>query len=250
VGGSGAPAQPSAASVTGVCGPSFFGNTISTPYPISISHPGNGQQAPPQATLGIGPSGLLVEDNGIGTALTSVPATNPAIFYDNSLGAGTGAIGLPKPSSALDTGTVVGAQYLGFIYGAGVYINSATASAWSSHLASFGFSNVPSSCASVASSTSTLIYGGDYTNDDPSTSTSGFGNCDFAIDLGTQDGSNNGLYPHASVWIGANYPANTTKETYSFPAAAIVGQLSGKYAIFVLGTDGTQPWVIYLLQSN
>jgi hypothetical protein len=31
---------------------------------------------------------------------------------------------------------------------------------------------------------------------------------------------------------------------------AIAGQLNGKYAIFVLGVDSTQPWAIYLMQSN
>jgi hypothetical protein len=50
--------------------------------------------------------------------------------------------------------------------------------------------------------------------------------------------------------MGASYAANTTGKTYSFPAVAIAGQLNGKNAIFVLGVDSTQPWAIYLLQSN
>jgi hypothetical protein len=40
------------------------------------------------------------------------------------------------------------------------------------------------------------------------------------------------------------------KKTYSFSAVAIAGQLNGKYALFLLGFDNTQPWAIYLLQSN
>jgi hypothetical protein len=40
-----------------------------------------------------------------------------------------------------------------------------------------------------------LIYGGDFPQangqDNPSASPNGFGNCDLAIDLGTQDPSNN-----------------------------------------------------------
>ena len=52
------------------------------------------------------------------------------------------------------------------------------------------------------------------------------------------------------MWLGANYAANTTKATYSFPAVVLAGQLSGKFAIFVLGVDAKQPWAIYLLQSN
>jgi hypothetical protein len=201
--------------------------------------------------VGIGPTGLLVEHNGAADSNTTMlPGTSPGLFYDNTLGAGTGAVGLPKPSSALDTGMLVGAQYLGFVYGAGIYAESPSPTGWSSHLASFGFSSTPSGCASVTSSTGTLIYGGDFTNDDPTTSSTGFGNCDLAIDLGTQDPSNNGIFPKATVWIGANYVANATGKTYPFPAVAISGQLNGKYAIFLLGVDSAEPWAIYLLQSN
>ena len=86
----------------------------------------------------------------------------------------------------------------------------------------------------------------------PTQQNGGYGNCDFAIDLGTASTTSNGLYPSATVWIGSNFNANSTsgKNTYSFPAVAIAGQLNGKYAIFVLGVDSTQPWAIYLLQSN
>jgi hypothetical protein len=38
--------------------------------------------------------------------------------------------------------------------------------------------------------------------------------------------------------------------TDSISAVAIAGQLNGKYAVFLLGVDSTQPWAIYLLQSN
>jgi hypothetical protein len=109
-----------------------------------------------------------------------------------------------------------------------------------------------------------LIYGGDYPQnngqDNPSASPNGFGNCDFAIDLGIQDPSNNGLYPSATVWVGSCYAGNIaggacsagniSGSTYSFQAVAIAGQLNGKYAIFLIGVDSTQPWAVYLLQSN
>jgi hypothetical protein len=237
-------AQPSlsspaaSSSPTGLCGPTNFGNTIVVPGQVTITNPsgvngGGNNTVSPQATIGIGPSGLLVEDNGSDSV--------------NFLGAGTGAVGLPKPSAALDTGAVVGAQYLGFIYAAGIYSGPGNSTGWSSHLASFGFSTVPTGCASVAPKTSTLIYGGDFTNDDPSTSRDGFGNCDFAIDLGSQ--ADNGLYPSAKVWVGAGYAGNNSAAP-PFSAVAIAGQLNGKYAIFLIGTDSTQPWAIYLLQSN
>ncbi len=102
---------------------------------------------------------------------------------------------------------MVGAQYLGFIYAAGIYSGPGNPTGWSSRLASFGFSTVPTGCGSVAPKTSTLIYGGDF---DPSTSKDSFGNCDFAIDLGSQDSANNGLYPHATVWVGAGYAGNNS----------------------------------------
>ncbi len=247
VGGSGAPTQPAVSPVTGACGPTFFGNTISIPGQLVITNSSNGESIPPQATVGIGPTGLLVEDNGV-IGLTGGINTG---LYQTALGAGTGAVGLPMPSSALDTGAVVGAQYLGFVYGAGVFAKGAPSTGWTSHLASFGFPSVPLSCPPVPAGTSAWIYGGDFTGDDPTTGTNGFGHCDLGVDLGPQDPANKGfygLYPQAKVWIFPGYAGNTT--TDSFSAVAIAGQLNGKYAIFLLGIDATQPWAIYLLQSN
>ncbi|WP_213805473.1 hypothetical protein [Granulicella sp. dw_53] len=255
-GQAGVPSQQPSSPAAGACGPTVFGNTITVgQLAVSNPNPGSGDSTPPQASVGIGPTGLLVEYNGAGSASVPFPGTPqslPSLFYDNTLGAGVGAIGLPKPSSALDSSGLVGSQYLGFVYGAGVYSGnpSVPPTGWSSHLASFGFSGTPSSCASVTTATSTLIYGGDFSNDDPTTSSNGFGNCDLAIDLGPQDPSNNGLFPKAKVWLGTGYSANTTKDTDCFHAVAIAGQLKGKYVIFLLGVDTTQPWAIYLMQSN
>jgi hypothetical protein len=50
--------------------------------------------------------------------------------------------------------------------------------------------------------------------------------------------------------MGASYRGNATGNYYHFPAVAIAGQLNGKYVIFVLGVDSTQPWAVYLLQST
>jgi hypothetical protein len=235
MGGKGTPASPADSSIAGVCGQTAYGNAISIPGQIDISEPGPGGSHPPQAIFNVTPGGFLVEDNG-----DSYP-------YQNSLGAGTGAVGLLMPSAALDTNAAVNAQYQGFIYGAGAFPgNGSSATGWSSHLASFGFSSVPSICSSVAASASTLIYG--VGGDDPSASSNG--SCNLAIDLGPQDAANHGLYPNAKVWMGAAYPENKTNAPYSFSAVAIAGQLQGKYAIFLLGVDSKQPWAIYLLQSN
>jgi hypothetical protein len=263
-GGTGSPTYPSDSSMTGACGSNYSGYLTSIPAvndAITITSSNDEYlYYPPQATVGIGPTGLLVEDNGY--SLVSDAVQYPTYYqtvYQNSLGAGTGAIGLPKPSSALSTSAVVGAQYLGFIYSPGYpqysgYDNDLYAiEDLSSHLASFSYSGSSSECATFATQTGTLsngIYGGDFANDDPSTSSDEFGNCDFAIDLGAEDTTNYGLYTQVKVWMDASYPGNSTGATYWFPAVAIAGQLNGKYAIFVLGVDSTQPWSIDLLQSN
>ncbi|MBB6145708.1 hypothetical protein HNQ77_003669 [Silvibacterium bohemicum] len=250
-GGSAAPLQPPPSSLTGVCGPSAYGSTIEVPGTEVVTTPGVGGSGnnvdSPQATIGIGPSGLLVEGNG-SNPQDILANSSPPLPYENALGAGTGAVGLPKPSAALDTGTVVGAQYLGFIYGAGQY--TVPTPIVSSHLASFGFPPTQIGCTSVAPSTSTVIYGGDFPQLNGQDNPSAPPNCDFAIDLGSQDSSNAGLYPNAKVTVEGGYAANATGATDSFPAVAIAGQLNGKYAIFVIGEDSTQPWAIYLLQSN
>jgi hypothetical protein len=255
--GGGTPANTPSSSVTGACSTTVYGETVAVPAnpteTVTTSPGGSIQSGTnPQAMLGIGPSGLLVEDNG-------TLGHNSAPFYENVLGAGTGAIGLPKSSSALNTSSLVSAQYQGFFYGGGSY-NSArnTSLNWSSLAASFGFSSLPSTCSSVAPQTSTMLYGGDFADNNPAASAvqtgGGFGNCDFAIDLGAQDSSTNGLFSAATVYVGSGFSANTTGKSYSFPAVAIAGQLNGKFAIFLIGEDTkgspNQAWGIYLLQSN
>jgi hypothetical protein len=241
---------PSAiSSATGSCSQTFYGNnTVSIPGYITITDPGANETVSPSALVGVGSTGLLVESNGDGADSTTME-------FQPFLGAGTGAIGLPQPSSALDTSALTDAQYLGFIYSGGTY-GAVRNTATSSTVASFGYSSVPSTCASIATQTSTMIYGGDFPNNDPSSSTvqsnGGYGNCDVAVDLGKQDSSHYGRFSAATVYLGSSYSANTTGKRYSFPATAIAGQLNGKYAIFLIAVDATtnQAWGIYLLQSN
>jgi hypothetical protein len=251
-GASEAPATAVTSPQTGACSSTYYGNTTVVPASMTVTDPGNGSPAPPQTAVAIGPTGLLIESNNAnqGTSSTALP-------YQNLLGAGTGAIGLPKPSSALDTSALIGAQYLGFFYESGMEGGSGS-NGPSTLVASFGFATLPTNCKSVATQTSTMIYGGDFTKNNPglaSTQTAGgFGKCDVAIDLGTQDPKNNGLYPAAKVYIGTAYQGNGLGAKYNFPAVAIAGQLNGKYTIFLLGADykgsPNQAWEIYLLQSN
>jgi hypothetical protein len=251
-GGTASGASP--ASVSGTCSPTFYGHTISVPNTSTVTNPGSGQTVTPSSTIAIGPTGFLVEDNGY--------TPNPVAFQ-NILGAGSGAIGFAVPSSPLITASLVGARYNGFLYAtgaAGNNIKNLVAVPTVSRIASFGYPSVGAACTALpAPQTATVIYGGEFAANNPTANA--YGNCDFAIDLGTQDAKTNGLYPSATVSIGAAYPGNTTGKNYSFPAVAIATQVQGKFAIFVIGVDSvglqvvsqgqqSQGWGIYLLQSN
>jgi len=272
---SGSTISPAQVSVQGTCGPTFYGQTISVPNTVTVTNTGNNQSSEtPTATIVLAPSGFLVEDDGL----------NGSGVYQNLLGAGVGAIGLPVPTSALTTSTLTGTQYVGFIYSTGG-LNSKTgqlAVPPSSLIASFGFpSQQQSSCTTLNSQISSMggtltnpIWGGNFPSgtynsttipDDPN---AGPGNCNFAVDLGVQSATTNGLYPNATVWVGSAFPrtpsnqGNPTQSNNpnSFSAVAIAGQIQGKYAIFLVGYDPTslqsvatgmkQDWGIYLLQTN
>ncbi len=247
----GTPINPAPSTAAAACSPTFFGQTISFPTSSTVDNPGSqgNQSNSASATIAIGPSGFLVEDAGSpsGTASSSLPP------YENLLGAGYGAIGIPKPSTALTTSSVAAAQYQGILYGADSGSSASTTAPGFRLIGSFGYTNLQTACPTLPGpSSSTVLYGGEFANNNPSANS--FGNCDLAIDLGTQDPNNNGLYPAATVYVSAAFFENSTNSAYSFPAVAIAGQINGKYAIFLIGVDTTgtpnQPWGIYLLQSN
>lgn len=235
-----APAPVAYTSLSGVCSPTFYGNTISVPGALTITNPGVSQIVGPGAIVGIGSSGLLVESNGNGDAGVS-PNFQPF------LGAGTGAIGLPKPAAAVSVTDLQAAQFLGFFY------SIPNADAWSSTLASFGFSSgTPASCSSVKDQAGTLtnpIFGGDFPGNDATVQGDAglatYGNCDVSIYLGPQDTASNGLFPKATVTFGSGFAS--APGPASFPAVAIAGMLNGRYAIFLIASNGQG---IYLFQSN
>jgi hypothetical protein len=248
-GAPGTPVNPASGSTTGACSPTFFGETISVPSAVTIVNPGssNPESISPSATIGIGPGGFLLEDSGSSKGSGNGSGTP----YENVLGAGYGAIGIVVPSSALTTSNVTAAQYQGILYGAASGSTASLSSSGFRLIGSFGYPNLETACPALpAPSDSTIIYGGEFANNDPSANS--HGNCDLAIDLGTQDSSNNGLYPAATVYVSASFPYNSIGTSYSFPAVAVAGQIDEKYAIFLIGMDtaGSQPWGIYLLQSN
>ena len=248
-GAPGTPLFPASGNVAGACSPGFFGQTISVPSSVTLTTAAGGSSVTPFATIGIGPAGFLLEDlaSGLGSSSSS---TTP---YENVLGAGYGSIGLIEPTAPITTSTLASTQFQGILYGAASGSSAAAGNPGFRLIGSFGYSNLQTSCPTLpAPETSTLLYGGEFANNDPSANS--FGNCDLAIDLGNQDAKNNGLYPAATVYVSAGFPNNGLGSAYSFPAVAVAGQINGKYAIFLIGVDTngspSQPWGIYLLQSN
>jgi hypothetical protein len=260
-------AQPPA-SVTGACTRTVYGDTISAPSNVVVSNPvgvgGGNSEASPQALISIGASGMLVEYNGSPSTASAAAAVGlPAAPYADFLGAGDGAVGLPQPAQPLNTASLVSAQYQGLIFGLSTSLYNGPIA---SEVVSFGFpaSAVPSTCSSiVATPTPTMIYGGDFPNNNPGSAAvqgagGGYGYCDLVIDLGTEDPNNNGIYPGATVYFGSAFGQGNI----SFPAVAVAvaGQLTlpGKTqttnAVFLVGTSGTgaaaDNWGIYLLQSQ
>lgn len=244
-GAPGVPINPGAGNASASCSPTYYGHTIGIPNSVTIIDPGTSESVPPTAAIGIGPTGFLVEDAG-----SSQVQDQP---YENILGAGYGAIGLPMPSAPLTASTLTAARYQGFLYGSGGPLSLTQNGPGFSLIGSFGYSDLKTSCPVLpAPAASTILYGGEFAGNDPSTSLAG--NCDLAIDFGAQDTASNGLYPAATVHVTAAFPKNGIAKAYSFPAVAIAGQLQGKLAIFLIGADTaglpSQAWGIYLLQSN
>jgi hypothetical protein len=248
----GAPAVAPPSSASTVCAPSYYGNVMSVPVTSTITNPGLNETDSWSAVVGIGPSGFLVEDADVlppGSSATPNPNGTP---YENLLGAGYGAIGLPQPGSDI-TSDAVGGQYQGFFYSPSSF----------AVMGYFGVSDPATSCSTLTAQmaaanltpSANTIYGGEYPLSSSGSNALGTPNCDFAIDLGqpTQSGGN-GIYAGATLYVGGAFPENNSGVLYAFPATAIAGQLSGKDAILVIGADTTgsphRSWGIYLLPSS
>ena len=93
----------------------------------------------------------------------------------------------PCHQCSLSTPALVAAQYQGFLYGSGGPVSLTQTGPGFSLIGSFGYSNLQAACPTLpAPATATILYGGEFANNDPSSNASG--NCDLAFDLGTQDG--------------------------------------------------------------
>ncbi len=243
--------QLPASTVTGGCSQTTLGAL--TAYPLnSFGNVSN------QELISIGNAGILVS------------SFNHVVGGGGAFGGGTGVIGVAEPSSPINVTSVVAAQYNGFIFSPlnsvqETYDITVLASAFGNHTAS------SSACSALQSSlaanngngsgsipalpSANSIYGGEFltitgtTSVNDPTGALGSENCDVVIDLGTQDSSNAGLFPSATVFIGSTFPPYSTTNPWtcggacavSFPAAAIVGQAQGQYVIFVSASGVSNP---------
>jgi hypothetical protein len=244
-------------SVTGGCSQTIFGAL--TAYPLNTY----GSSGSVPELISIGSAGLLV----------SYFTPNPGSGATSAFGGGTGVIGVAESSSALDVNSVISAKYNGFIFSpanpvkrANGYDITALASAFGNHTATSQACSVLQASLAANNGQGGLvpnlpspnsIYGGEFlavsaagSVNDP-TGASGSENCDVVIDLGTEDPTNNGLFPNATVFIGSNFPPFSASNPWtcgaggvcavSFPAAAIVGQVQGQYVIFVSASGSSTP---------
>jgi hypothetical protein len=241
--------------VTGGCSQTYFGPL--TAYPLnSFGTPSNLE------LIDIGQSGLLV------SSYSSLAAVGPGAF-----GGGTGVIGVAAPSTSVNVSAVVAAQYNGFFFApqntalvnyditvlaSAFGDDAANSQACSTLQSSLVANNGQGANSIMALPSANSLYGGEFLTttgsgavNDP-TGASGSENCDVVIDLGTQDPVNNGLFPNATIFIGSNYPpASAAKQwdcpntsaacAYSFPAAAVVGQVQGQYVIFLVASASSSP---------
>lgn len=248
----GSQTQPSS-TVTGSCSQTNLGAL--TAFPLNSFGSSTNLEL-----ISIGSSGLLVSSYNQLAGLTA-----------GAFGGGKGVIGVAAAGSPLDVSSVLAAQYNGFIFSpqnrakqsyditvlASSFGNhSATSQACSALQASLATNNGQGGNVPVLPRANSL-YGGEFLTmsgsgelvNDP-TGVSGSENCDAVIDLGTQDSSNSGLFPNATVFIGSNFPPFSVSNPWtcggtvcaaSFPAAAIVGKVQGKYVILLSASGSSNP---------
>jgi hypothetical protein len=247
---------PTGFNVTGGCSDTNLGAL--TAYPLNSFGTASNLEL-----VSIGSSGLLVSSFNRGAAGSSLGA----------FGGGTGVLGVAQPAGPVDVTSVVSAHYNGFLYAP---LNSVSENYDTTVLAS-AFGDYPAASQACSALQTSLaanngqgagtvpalpspnsLYGGEFltttstgTINDP-TGTNGSENCDVVIDLGNQDSAASGVFPNATVFVGSNFPPFSAANpwicsdtgaicAYSFPAAAVVGQVQGQYVIFVAASATSTP---------
>jgi len=227
------PSQPSANFSPGLCAPAIMGTVVSIPPNSSIST---------TDTLMVGPSGFFILNQGPGLS---------------------SAVGLPQPTSPLNTSNMVSLHYLGFVSEPSIPFPSCSAPCTPTEpppnpIASFA------PCPHATCAAGASLLGGEFplanaidsTSDDPTQPV----NANIIINLGSQNATSNGLYNSATVTIpdpnsvctgSAEGQDSQGNPTCTFPAVAVAGALENKYAIFLIAQDivNQSPMSIYLFQE-
>ena len=227
------PSQPAANFSPGLCAPAIMGTVVSIPPNSTIST---------TDTLVVGPSGFFILNQGPGLS---------------------SAVGLPQPTSPLNTPNIVSLQYLGFVSEPSIPFPSCSAPCTPTEpppnpIASFA------PCPNTTCARGTSLLGGEFplanamdsTSDDPTQPV----NANIIINLGAQNTTSNGLYNAATVTIpdpnsvctgSAVGQDSQGNPTCTFPAVAVAGELENKYAIFLIAQDivNQSPMSIYLFQE-
>ena len=210
--------------------------------------------------ISMGNSGLLVS------------SSNHVVAGGGAFGGGTGVIGVRVLSSPVDVSLLASQQYDGLIFsprntaqqpGYDITVlassfgnHAATSPACSALQASLAANNGKGARTVPFLPSGNSLYGGEFRTqsangsivNDP-TGASGSENCDLAIDLGPEDSQTNGLFHYATVFVGSTFPPFSDSNPWScsgpcavsFPAAAVVGQVQGKYVIFVTARATSSP---------
>jgi hypothetical protein len=224
---------PYPASFTGTCGQGITGWSVGV-VP-TIAAPYN------NATLSISPSGFFTESATGEQTGSNIGANYPQPPF----------VGLVAPSSALDTTSLAAGKYLGFMYES--LPGNSQAPPTATQLVSFG---------TVTPGSGTMIIGGVFPKDDPSQTPAS----NITVNFGSESASQDGLYTGVAVTIpdtstiagtcakngGTSSTSSSGALLCSFPAVAVAGNPTGKFAIFLIGQDPTQsnaPFGLYLYQQ-
>jgi hypothetical protein len=209
--------------------------------------------------IAFGRAGLLVSSYNAGPAIT------PGAF-----GGSLGVAGVAEPNAPVSASALAGLQFNGFIYSPDntaqqpTYDITTLASAFGNHQgsapecsalqASLAANNGAGNGLITTLPSANAIYGGSFISatgaNDPS-GASGSETCNVAIDFGTAESSINGLFPAATIYIGSTFPPFSSTNPWncpgagtcavSFPAAAVVGQVLGKYVVFISASAVSSP---------
>lgn len=245
------PQQQPASTSTGGCSHTALGAL--TAYPLNSF----GNQSAYEL-ISIGATGLLLSNYNSAAGLVT-----PGAF-----GGGAGVVGVAEAPAPVDVSAVIAARYNGIFYAphygapqlsvlASAYGNhAATSQACTAMQASLSANNGQGANTVQALPSANSLYGGEFLTttgtgvvNDP-TGAAGSENCDVVIDLGQQNLAN-GLFPNATVFIGSNFPPYNPTNPWScpgsptcavsFPAAAVVGNVLGRYVIFVVASGVSNP---------